>query len=161
MKTTILKQVRLLYSSTSYVNNSVTVRVFVCATYSLPGTPILSVVMWNQTLYDLLQMMIQLLLCRQQGEEPTKRHMESGTAGETSMPPLKCGCFSSAAYIATVHAACDRPRCLRVVNSGIHAPHPLDLRGVIIKPPNPPTILNSKHLKHLGPCRQRPLSSLE
>ena len=53
------------------------------------------------------------------------------------------------------------PRCLRVVNSGIHAPHPLDLRGVIIKPPNPPTIVNSKHLKHLGPYRQRPLSSLE
>ena len=68
-----------------------------CATYSLLGTPILSVVMWNQTLYDLLQMMIPLLLCRRQGEEPTKIHMESGTAGETSMPPLKCGCFSSAA----------------------------------------------------------------
>ena len=88
---------RLLYSSTSYANNSVTVRACVCATYSLLGTPILSVVMWNQTLYDLLQMMIPLLLYRQQGEEPTKRHMESGTAGETSMPPLKCGCFSSAA----------------------------------------------------------------
>ena len=70
----------------------------VCATYSLLGTPILSVVMWNQTLDDLLQMMIPLLLlCRQQGEEPTKIQMESGTAGETSMPPLKCGYFSSAA----------------------------------------------------------------
>ena len=31
------------------------------------------------------------------GEEPTKRHMECGTAGEISMPPLKCGCFGSAA----------------------------------------------------------------
>ena len=51
----------------------------------------------ESTLYDLLQMMIPLLLCRQQGEEPTKRHMEIGTAGETSMPPFKCGCFSSAA----------------------------------------------------------------
>ena len=53
----------------------------------------------ESTLYDLLQMMIPLLLlCRQQqGEEPTKRHMESGTAGETSMPPFKCVCFSSAA----------------------------------------------------------------
>ena len=33
---------------------------------------------------------------------PTRRgahgkHMECGTAGETSMPPLKCGYFSSAA----------------------------------------------------------------
>ena len=44
---------RLLYSSsTLYVNNSVTVRVCVCATCSLLGTPKLSVViMWNQTLY--------------------------------------------------------------------------------------------------------------
>ena len=33
------------------------------------------------------------------------------------------GCLS----IITVHGACDRPRCLRVVNSGIHAPYPLDL----------------------------------
>ena len=98
MRTTILKQVKTdVQCSTSYANNSTTVRVCVCATYSLLGTPILSVVMWNQTLYDLLQMMIPLLLCRQQGEEPTKIHMESGTAGKTSMPPLKCGCFSSAA----------------------------------------------------------------
>ena len=51
----------------------------------------------ESTLYDLLQMMIPLLLCRQQGEEPTKRHVECGTAGETYMPPFKCGCFSSAA----------------------------------------------------------------
>ena len=63
--------------------------------------------------------------------------------------------------ITIVHGACDRPRCLRVVNSGIHAPHPLDLRGVIIKPPKPPILLNFEHLKHRGPCRQRPLSSLE
>ena len=98
MKPTILKQVQMLYSSsTSYVNNSVTVRVCVRATCSLLGTPILSVVTWNQTLYDLLQMMIQLLLCRQQGEKPTKIHMECGAAGETSLPPFKCGCFSSAA----------------------------------------------------------------
>ena len=63
--------------------------------------------------------------------------------------------------ITIVHGACDRPRCLRVVNSGIHAPHPLDLRGVIIKPPKPPILLNFEHLKHRGPCRQRSLSSLE
>ena len=63
--------------------------------------------------------------------------------------------------ITIVHGACDRPRSLRVVNSGIHAPHPLDLRGVIIKPPKLPILLNFEHLKHRGPCRQRPLSSLE
>ena len=64
--------------------------------------------------------------------------------------------------ITIVYGACDRPRCLlRVVNSGIHAPHPLDLRGVIIKPPKPPILSNFEHLKHRGPCRQRPLSSLE
>ena len=34
--------------------------------------------------------------------------------------------------ITTIHFACDRPRCLRLVKSGIHALHPLDLRGVII-----------------------------
>ena len=55
----------------------------------------------------------------------------------------------------------NRPRCLRVVNSGIHSPHPLDLRGAIIKPPKPPILLNFEHLKHLGPCLQRSLSFLE
>ena len=70
---------------------------------------------------------------------------------------LWLGCLS----ITTVHGACDRPRCLRIVNSGIHAPHPLDFRGVIIKPPKPPILHNVEHLKHFGPCRQRSLSSLE
>ena len=50
---------------------------------------------------------------------------------------------------------------MRVVNSGVHAPHPLDLRGAIFKPPKPPILLNLEHLKHLGPCLQRSLSSLE
>ena len=41
-------------------------------------------VMSKQTLYYyLLQVMIPLLLCRQQGEEATKRHTACGTAGET------------------------------------------------------------------------------
>ena len=123
-------------------------------------------VMSKQTLYYyLLQMMIPLLLCRQQGEEATKRHTACGTAGETytryvsiEVWMLWLGFLTS---ITIVHGACDRPRCLRVVNSGIHAPHPLDLRGVIIKPPKPPILLNFEHLKHRGPCRQRPLSSLE
>ena len=38
-----------------------------------------------KTLYYLLQMMIPLLLCRQQGEEAMKRHTACGTAGETYM----------------------------------------------------------------------------
>ena len=49
-----------------------------------------------KTLYYLLQMMIPLLLCRQQGEEAMKRHTAYGTAGETYMSPSKCGCFGSA-----------------------------------------------------------------
>ena len=53
-------------------------------------------VMSKQTLYYLLQMMIPLLLCHQQGEEATKRHTACGTADETYMPPSKCGCFGSA-----------------------------------------------------------------
>ena len=62
-------------------------------------------------MYYLLQMMMPLLLCRQQGEEPTKIHMECGTAGETSMPPLKYGCFGSAALLFAKYsnscAACE------------------------------------------------------
>ena len=78
-----------------------------------------------------------LLLCRQQGEELTKRRMEYGIADETSTPPMKCGCFGSA-----LPKHNNRPRCLRVVNSVIHAPHPLDLRGVSTKPPKPPILHN-------------------
>ena len=70
---------------------------------------------------------------------------------------LWLGCLS----ITTAHGACDRPRCLRVVTSGIHAPHPPDLRGIIPKPPKPPIYFDFEHLKHLVPCRQRPLSPLE
>ena len=49
-----------------------------------------------KTLNYLLQMMIPLLLCRQQGEEAMKRHTACGTAGEAYMSPSKCGCFGSA-----------------------------------------------------------------
>ena len=68
---------------------------------------------------------------------------------------LWLGCLTS---ITIVHGACDRPRCLRlrVVNWGIHAPRPLDLRGVITKPPKPPILLNFEHLKRTLP----PASSL-
>ena len=93
METTILKQVQ---TAGTTVNNSVTVRGCVCYMQFAGYTNIVCSYV-ESTLYDLLQMMISLLLCREQGEEPTKRHMESGTAGEMSMPPFKCGCFSSAA----------------------------------------------------------------
>ena len=104
MKTTVLKQVHTAVQQ--YVNKqlSYSTGVYVCAIYSLLGTPaymlylVYVIVMWNQTLYYLsLQMMIPLLLCCQQGEEPTKRRMEYGTVGETPMPLSKCGCFGSAA----------------------------------------------------------------
>ena len=71
------------------------------------------------------------------------------------------------AFLARLPKHNNRPRCLRpstvrcLLNSGIHAPHLLDLWGVVIKPPKPPILLNFEHLKHLGPCRQRPLSTLE
>ena len=56
--------------------------------------------------YLLLQMMTPLLLCRQRGEEPTKRLMEYGTAGEMSVLPSNT-------------AACSKhnnhPRCLRAI----------------------------------------------
>ena len=47
------------------------------------------VVIWNQALC-LLQMVIPLLLCRQQGEELDQIRMECGIADKTSMPPFKC-----------------------------------------------------------------------
>ena len=98
MKTTILKQVQTAVQW-YFVRKqfSYSTGVFMCYTCNLLGASILSIVMWDQTLYDLLQMMIPLLLCRQQGEEPTKRHMECGTSGETSMLPFKFECFSLAA----------------------------------------------------------------
>ena len=69
MKTAILKQVKTAVQK-YFVRKqfSYSTDVCMCATYSLLGTPILSVViMRNRTLYDLLQMVIPLLLCRQQG----------------------------------------------------------------------------------------------
>ena len=119
-------------------------------------------VMSKQTLYDyLLQMMIPLLLCRQQGEEATKRHTACGTAAKRICLPRSVDAVARLPNKHNNRPRClDRPRCLREVNSGIHAPHPLDLRGVI-KPPKPPILLNFEHLKHRGPCRQRPLSSLK
>ena len=98
MKTRILKQVRTAVQR-YFVRKQFSYSTGVCVCYiQFAGyTDIVCSYVLNQTLNDLLQMMIPLLLCRQQGEEPTKIHIESGTAGETSMPPLKCGCFSLAA----------------------------------------------------------------
>ena len=78
-------------------------------------------------------------------------------------PPAKHLCLlRSVDALARLLKHNNRPRCLmRVVNSGIHEPHPLDLRGVIVKPPRPHILLNFEHLQHLGPCLQRSLSSLE
>ena len=51
----------------------------------------------SNSVQNLLQMMIPLLLRRQQREEPAKIHIECGTEDAMSVPPLKCGCFGSAA----------------------------------------------------------------
>ena len=97
MKTTILKQVQTAVQK-YFVRKQFSYSTGVCVCYmQFAGYTNIVCNYVESTLYDLLQMMIPLLLCRQQGEESTKRHMESGTAGETSMPPFKCGCFSAAA----------------------------------------------------------------
>ena len=83
-----------------------------------------------------------------------RRGMKCGIA-DMSMLPLKCVCF-----LARL-AKHNRPRCLRVINWGIHAPHPRDPRGVILKPLKPAILVILEYLRHLGPCRQHPLSSLE
>ena len=86
----------------TYVNNSVTVRVCLCATYSLLGTP-------AYMLYQYVGMRNQILLCRQQREEPTKRRVEYGTANETSTPPMKT--FVDALVQLPKHN--NRPSCPR------------------------------------------------
>ena len=97
MKTTMLKQVQTAVQW-YFVPKQFSYSTDVCVCYmQFAGYTNIVCSYVESTLYDLLQMMIPLLLSRQQGEEPTKRHMESGTAGEMSMPPFKCGCFSSAA----------------------------------------------------------------
>ena len=94
-------------------------------------------------------------MCHQQEEElHEKRHGMRNRRRNVYMPPLKYECFGSAAY---KH---NRPRSLRVVNSGIHAPYPLDLGGATHKPLKP-AFLIPEHLEHHGPCRQRAPSSLE
>ena len=56
------------------------------------------VVMWHQILYVLQNLVIPLLLLFANEERSSsERRMEDGIANETSMPPLKCECFGSAA----------------------------------------------------------------
>ena len=149
----------------TYVTNSVTVRECVCVCYiqfdgytSVYIVPVCSYMESNSVLDaddDTTSSAVS----------PTRRGAHENTYGiwnrrrnvyaSHEVWILWLGCLS----ITIVHGACDRPRCLRVVNSGIHAPHPLDLQGVIIKPPKAPVLHNFEHLKHLGPCRQCSLFS--
>ena len=77
MKTTVINKYILLYNSI----------------YSTR----FHVVMWHQILYFLQNLLIPLLLFTNKERSSSKRRMEGGIAGETSMPPLKCECFGSAA----------------------------------------------------------------
>ena len=126
--------------------------------YIVPGVCTV-IVMWNQTLYYLLlQMMIYHFCCVAKKERSPRPRKD---VWDTE-PPAKRLCFPrNVDAFARLPKHNNRPRCVRVVNSGIHAPHPLDLRGAIVKSPKPPILLNFEHLKHLGPCLQRSLSSLE
>ena len=66
---------------------------------------------------------------------PTKRGAHEN-AWNTE-PPGKRVCLPrSEDALARLPKRNNRPRCPRVVNSGIHAPHPLDLREVITSFPN-------------------------
>ena len=104
------------------------------------------VVTWNQTLYYLLlQMVIPLLLCCRNKKRSPRKDVRN------TEPPAKRVCLPrSVDALARLPKHNNRPRCLRVVNSRIHAPHPLDLREAI-NFPKPPILLNFEHLKHLGP----------
>ena len=53
--------------------------------------------MWHQILYFLQNLVIPLLLFANKEGSSSERRMEGGIADETSMPPLKCEGFGSAA----------------------------------------------------------------
>ena len=55
------------------------------------------VITWHQILYFLQNLVIPLLLLANKERSSSERRMEGGIADETSMPPLKCECFGSAA----------------------------------------------------------------
>ena len=78
MKTTVINKCILLYNS-----------IYSTLWY---------VVMWHQILYFLQNLVIPLLLLFANKERSSsERRREGGIANETSMPPLKCECFGSAA----------------------------------------------------------------
>ena len=118
--------------------------------------------MWNQTLY-----LLHIYDDTTSAVSPTRRGAHEKTYGMRNRrrnvyASLKVWMLWLGGLSITIsHGPCDRPRYLCVVNLGIHAPHLLDLRGVIIKPLKPPILLNFEHLKHLRPFLQRSLSSLE
>ena len=53
--------------------------------------------MWHQILYFLQNLAILLVLFANKERSYSERRMEGGIADETSMPPLKCERFGSAA----------------------------------------------------------------
>ena len=77
MKTTVINKYILLYNS-----------IYSTRSY---------VVMWHQILYFLQNLVIILLLLANKERSSSERRMEGGITDETSMPPLKCECFGSAA----------------------------------------------------------------
>ena len=98
---------RLLYSSTSYVNNSVTERVGVCATCSLLGTPILSVVMWNQLCTTCCRWWYHFCCVANKERSPRKDIWKAE-------PPVKRLCLpSSVDALARLPKHNNGPRCLR------------------------------------------------
>ena len=136
-----------------------------CATYSLLGTPpayvyvvpgVCSYVESNSVLLVAANNDMYHFCCVANKERSPRKDVWS------TKPPAKRLCLPRRVdALARLPKHNNRPRCLRVINSGLHAPHPLDLRGAIIKPLTPSILLNFEHLKHLGPCLQRPLPNLE
>ena len=141
-----------------YVNSSVTVQVCVCVCYiQFAGytTSVYVVCTSNYVESNSVQLVADsdttsaVLPTRRRAYEKTygMRNRLRNVFASLEVWMHWLGCLG----ITTVHSARDCPRCL--LNSGIHAPHLLNLWGVIIKPPKPPILLNFEHLKHLGPCR--------
>ena len=77
MKTTVINKYILLYNS-----------IYSTRWY---------VVMWHQILYFLQNLVIPLLGFANKERSYSERRMAGGIADETSIPPLKCECFGSAA----------------------------------------------------------------
>ena len=135
---------------------------YVCATYSVLGTPanILLYIVFSyieSTLY-VLQIMIPLLLCRKQGEELQEmtygmrnRQRDVYASLEVWMPWL--GCLST----TIVHGAC--VQSTRGYTRGINLT--LGESSSSNSSLKPPILLIVEYLKSLGTCRQRLLSYLE